>query len=638
MRLKLTLFLALLNIALFSYIFYLESDARKDEGTLGRLVLDSATISQADAISLSGQPVAVPWRLAHTNNRWMVEEPVQWVANPYAVQRLLELLSFLRWETRFTVDSLERSGKTLEDYGLGRDAATLSIAREGAVTQLRLGRPTEIGNRLYVLSPDQSQIFVVQAQILEGVSFDIDSLIERQLVEIPTFEARSFNLTVGNTNAVRVQVARENDRWVFNAPIRVAADSEKVNSSIDVLNSTEVVGFTDPANTAHGLANPALRLNLNGNNRQQTLLLGNLVEGSADPVLRYAKLEARPSVVTVPAAPFEIWFKAQETLRQRRFMELDPAQIGSVEVRFGAEALTLQRLEGGQWQIVESRDGNLNTRPADQPTVDQLLENLAHLEALRFVTDAPSASDLERFGFNDPQRRLSVRLDNGERRTLLIGGFVTEESNGTRENRLYAKREASSSVYLTSSSILYDFPLNPLHYRERVAGSLPAGASITTLRLRDLADDALILELRRPAGTTWNEVLADIPGEADRAAADTMLRAFRRFEVRRFVADDFTDPLSLDADTSLPWRFAMEAEVRLPGGTEDERETRRYVLTERRGGLTQYGGSERLDLTFVLPQPLIDALHPLLFQRPRPDAERNTDPAPVAPTEPVTTP
>lgn len=637
MRLKLTLFLVLLNVALFSYIVYLETrEDRENSEARGHLILPAGTISQAEELALSGEHVESPWTIRRQDDEWHAVQPVEWLANPYAVRRLLDLLSFLQWETRFPVDSIDDAGKELADYGLGEGAAELRITSNNETVTLRVGKPTEIGNRVYILSPDRREVFVVKRDLLSGVNLAAESLINHTVIEIPTFEVESINLSIGAGNAVRVQLSRANREWVFNAPIRAAADSHKVNSALDALHQLEVVRFTDLSPAATGISEPALRLNLNGNNRQQTLLLGAVVDPNAFPVERYAKLEARAVVFTVPAEPFEVWFKAQESLRERHFMDFSPEHAGTLEVGFDNRAITLQKLESGRWQLVQATDGNLTTRPADDKLIQVLLQHLAALEAIRFVTDAPSSSDLDRYGFNDPQRRITVRLGDGNRRTLLVGNFAFGNPDESRPNRVYAKLEEDSSVYLTSASILADLPLNGLYYRERVAGSLPAGAALHAVRIIDLESGQALLDVRKPPQADWEQALADL-SEPLQAAAQALLRAFRHFPVAQFLADSFSAPLELDAERTIPWEFALEADVQLPGGETSNPETRRYLLTERLGGSTQYAGSETLDLTFRLTQDLIDVLQPILFDRPPPTAEAYLNPPEPPATEPANT-
>ncbi len=314
-------------------------------------------------------------------------------------------------------------------------------------------------------------------------------------------------------------------------------------------------------------------------------------------------------------------------------MDFTRENAGALEIQFDDRSTTLQKLESGSWQLVQAQDGNLTTQPADDGLVQELLHNLSTLDAVRFVSDAPSSANLDLWGFNDPQRIITVRLNDGASRTLILGDFVTDD----RENRVYAKRMAGSSVYLTSASILSQFPLSGLHYRERVAGSLPGGAVISKIRIRDLVNEQGVLEMQRGAHDNWESALAE-QDSTDAAAVKALLQAFRRFPVDRFVADEFTDPLQLDRQRTLPWAFLVEADVQLPGGEDKPPEARRYYLSERLGGTTQYAGSPALDLTFLLPQDLIDALHPVLFNRPRPDEETHTDPPEAAPAESATMP
>lgn len=629
MRLRLTLFLLLLNVGLFSYLAYLEN--REGDEIPSRFVFDPGLIERTERIAVQGPALAHPWAAEKDGNRWMVEAPVRWPANPYAVQRLLDLLRSLRWETRFSLEEITDSGRQLTDYGLGEDAATLSLRIEGQSLDIRIGAPTEVGSRLYLLAPGGQEVYVVNRNFLEGVDLSQGSLVSNEVVTIPPFETRGIFVQGGENGAVRVELAREGESWVLRAPIRVAASTEAINAALETVFQVQIGEFVDAGPQQHGLASPFLRLNLNGNNRQQTLLLGNIVDPDAVVLERYAKLEALAAIFTIPAEPFTVWETAQESLRERRFMAFEVDEASAVEVRYGERSLNLQKLESGRWQMVSTDgDGALRTVFAEATVVEDLLRRLATLEALRFATDAPSNDILENAGLRSPQRSVTVRLRNDRSLTLQLGAYVVDELGDGRTNRLYAKRENSASIYVTTASILAAAPLNELHYRERLAGTLPTGAIIEVIRVRDLVDDTVLLEARTQADGKFAPPEGTF-SEEEATAIDTLAAAFRRFPVRRFIADDFTDPLALDAQTQLPWVYALEAEVKLTGAGDEERLTRVYPLTERLGGMTQFAGNARLDIVFTLPLELIDALHPVLFRRPRPDATVNPTPVDTAP-------
>ncbi len=637
MRLKLTSFLVLINIALFAYLVLLERETvpGADES---KAVIAPGVLAQAEEIRVSGPTMDHPWSARREGEGWAVQTPVQWPANPYAMQRILDLLRMLRWETKFSLKEVHESGRSLGDYGLGENSAMLTLVTPAREVTVRLGSPTEVGSRLYLLSPDEEEIYVVQRSLLEGVDLSSGSLIDPAVLHIPPFETRSIYLQVGDNGSVKVEIAREGDSWVLRAPIRVAASTDAVNAALENLYQLQIEEFVSDPRGGFGLSTPYIRINLNGNNRQQTLIIGDIVDPGAMERRRYAKLEARSVIFTVPAEPFEVWRTAQESLRERQIMAFPPEQASALRIRSATESLDLHRLESGRWQLVSTGDDeSLRTVTADDAVIGALLEQLASLEVAQFVSDAPSNVDLERFGFKDPQRTITVRLRNDRSLTVLLGDFVIEELGDQRTTRIYAKRDNSPSIYLTPASILAAVPLNELHYRERIAGSLPSGAFIERLTIRDLEADSLLIDARRDPQEHWT--VSDGTLEADaRSAVLALAEAIRRFPVRQFVTRDFSDPLVLDRETTIPWTFAVEAHVRLAGANANQIETRRYLLTERLGGMTQFGASPTLDLVFTLPINLVDALHPVLFRRPRPDAEINPAPAESAPPVPFEAP
>lgn len=623
MRLKLTFLLLFLNVALFSYLLYLDQSGEVSQSD-SRLVFPPGMVEQAEAVSVQNAATGDSWSATKEGNQWMLEQPARWPANPYAMKSLTSALRSLRWETRFSVDDLSDVGRDLASYGLGESASSLSFRVGSETIAIRLGAPTEIGSRLYVLSPDEEEVFVVQRQILEGLELTSERLFDRQILQIPPVEVRSVYIQGDDSGSSRVELVRENDRWVLRAPIRVAASEVSVSTALDALYLTNALSFTDVAPSIHGLDTPKLRLNINGTQRQQTLLVGNPVDNAAKRLQVYAKLEAYPTIFIIERGGLSVWEQPQETLRERRITPFDPAGVSAVQITGGDRSLNLQMLESGRWQLITSGDdGKLRTLTADAGIVLDLLNRLSSLEALQFVSDAPSDADLARFGLTTPQRTLKIRLENDQAYEIRLGEVDRSSAGEVQRNRLFVSTADNSTVYLTTASILAYTPLGALHYRERTAEVLPTGATITALRLVDLANDAPLLSAEFLADGSMES--AGTLHENETKALLALNKAFRRFPVERFISETFTNPLKLDAETTLAWRFAIEADIQMNGA--DTIETKRYLLTERLGGRTQFAGSEGLDLVFVLPLELIDPLHPLLFDRPRPDREDNPEPA-----------
>jgi len=636
MRLKLTLFLALLNIALFSYIIYLDRGKGGDNRwkDAERLVFAPGLISGATELRIEGTQIKQPWHIIRKNKQWFVTQPISWSANPYATSRLLDLLNTLQWETQFPVDSLAETGRSLADYGLDEQATLLEITQEANQTvKLKIGAPTKIGQRVYVLVDGLKQIYVVPRSLIEAVAMDPELLLSRKIIQIESYEARTVNLQNNSPSGTRVQLSHESGQWVLSTPIRVAADTIAVNQAIDALAEMQVDAFVPAAIENQGLATPTFRIHLTGNNRQQTLLLGNIANPGAIPLKRFAKLESQSTVFTIPVEPLEIWQNAQESLRDRQFIQFDPKKVSDLQISFDTQTISLQKLESGQWQrLLPSTDGQLKTIPADRSTIDRILQRLSELKALQFVSDAPASTDLDRFGFNELQRKAQIGFENGEKKTLLIGQFLLDDLGRTGTNRIYAKCESTPSIYLTTASILSELSLDPLVYRERFVGILPTGTVINDIKLIDLETEKPLLHFTKTAESNWENRLVNQSEEAT-TATFTLLKAIQKFPVRRFISDSFTDPIQLDRTTRIPWAFRIEATLQLPGKESDQSQT--YYLSDRRSGMTQFAGSKEENVIFELPQSLIDSLHPILFTRPRPDAQTNPTPGESLPVLPV---
>lgn len=631
MRFKLTVILVLLNIALFGVIFYMDKEAASEHrfAMEHRLVLAPGLVQEADSLRIEGSQLQQKWVMTRRADEWFLTEPVQWPANYFAVNRILNQLKFLEWETRFSVDEIKKSGRSLADYGLDEPKAILTIRRAEKETLISIGESTQIGNRLYILSPDQTEVYVINRELLDSISIDLEELRSQKIFDIPLFEVRSISMQKStNQRNPAMRLTRGQDGWKFEAPIQIAADSQRVEAVINNLNGLSVISFYSPDPAAQGLNNPSIRLTIEGNNRREMILLGNSVPLESGPLQYYAKLADSPTVFTVPAAPFDTLWETQENLRDKNFLSFDPRELTAIEISLADLNVTLQKLETGAWRVLQMKaGGGLDTWTADPKVTVNVIKELAEVEAQRFVSNAPSASDLKDYGLVEPQRRIILRTDT--EKTLLLGDI------DVNENLIYAKLDAEPFVYKVETSLLHLLKVNALHYRHRVLEEQPRAARIQTILLRNLEEDNTLLELSiEPNSETWTDVLKDRP-EEEREAVLSLVENLRRFEVKDYLRNTFSDAFNLDTGKALPWKFKLTAEINLPGGSEAQVLTRTYFFTERVGGTTQFGGSPHHKVVFTVNQKLLDALFTLTFDRQPLDLE-SMEPAEPIPAKPET--
>ena len=672
MRTKVTLILVFLNVALFFFIFGFERKWRTEENareSRRRVLGPEATNIQF--IELTGPALAAPVRLERNGDSWRITAPYEWPANPFAVERIVKELQFLEHETTYEVANLSTTGLSLADYAL--DAPPLTVTFGSSLPDaetapasatpplpppsLAIGKKTAIGNRLYVLSPDGTRIHVVSQRLADALAIQLEDLRASACFTIPSFEVRSINLQNAGPANVRVRIRREGNRWSFESPIVTRADSTRTEITRNQLVALEVSEFIGAPGenpeqaAASGTNNPTLRITLEGNNRRETLLLGNPIGATAIPadaatspdVAYYARMENQAALFTVvlPGQLLEDLRNAQSALRDPLVLDLADRRIDSLTLsdKDGREVI-LQKLEdpsntanvlatNSGWQVVQrAADGTLRTQPADQAVVEeQLLRDLRELRVNRaedFVRDVPTEAELETWGLNRPERSITLNFAPETIGTLAADNINLLIGANQTGDETFAKLRRQSFVYRVDPAILEKIPVSPLHYRQRLLRELPAGARITGFSLRDLSNGALIYQRELAEGETWDRLFSEMP--SPQGPALTVLREqVRTLRARRFASDHFTDTVTVNGE-ERGWRFRLDVKLSLNGDAGNQVIDSTLFIADRDGGDLQLVGSPEFDVVFAATQRFIDAVWTLSYA-PR-------DPGPIEPTPP----
>lgn len=646
MRTKVTLVLVFLNVALFFFIFRFErtwrTEAASQEARRRVLGPEAADIRELEVTS------AAPggsFTLVRNRDAWSLTRPFDWPANARAAGTIINELQLLEHEAAFNVADLGRNGLSLADYGLDQPklvaAFTAGAPRASggapARTELRLGDTTKDGKRLYLLSPDRQRVHIVNRSLVDSLSIPLDQLRAETLLSVRVFEARSLLIQTGGATPIRARIRREGTRWSFETPILARASKTALELALNQLNALRASSFPASPPTPLPSSAPSLRITLEGNNRQETLFLGEAVPGTrpgAGGTTEFlAQLDGRNAVftVSVPGELLAVLRSAPEALREKRILDFDPAAVTAVALAAPAQPrevpLTLQRLEtpAGQtaaavppWQVVVRASGeqSAQTRPADRAAIQRLLDQLGQAEARVFKSDAPTSADLEEWGFNRPLREVTLSLAPNQPPVVLRIG--TDARRGAYYARVGTGSDAGNSVYEISPELERELPVSAVAWRDRtLTEPLPAAARISALRLTDLASGRTVAE----AG--FNAAGEPSPAPADATPLRELSAWLRAPRAKSFVPGGFTEKVSAAGD-ERPWRLQLEATIVLPAATGVESSSRlSLLLTERLGGSLQFAGSKELDAVFALDQAVIDALWALTY------GSRDPGPAPA---------
>lgn len=603
MRWKITILLILLNIGIFYGIFFFKqyqpNQASSSKNIWGTAIVD------IDRLEIINKAYKEPRIIERHNGQWKITSPIEWPANLFAVQRIITQLQFLIHEARFSIEELEAAGQSLDHYGLKDPNIILKFHGINGDHSLAIGNTTHLGNRLYVMDPDKKNILVVKDSLLDSIVANLEDLRTQQIFNIPLFELNKLKIQLISPHNLKIWLSKDKNSWVFDAPIQTNANNVLVNNAINQLsaiNINRILLGPEAEQARHLLHHPIMKITLEGSNQKQTLIVAKPDKQNENDSEYFAQLEDNSTIFTVSSKPFTALQDAQEELRDKQLITVNPNSLQNLTISQANDKIQLQKLEDGKWQFIShDPSGKLTTINADEDEIDKIQKRLQALTILSFASDAPSNSDLENFGFNDPQR--IIKLEGDKTQTLLIGQIDPSSGN------LYAKLTESPYIYLINPNILSFLPVNELHYKIRLLDKLPKGASINGLKITYLGPKEKILfdEHINPANNNWESILSTLNDNKKKSIIGIM-DGIKEFKVKNYLKNNFENKVTLDPIVQFPWILKVQAEISLASGQNSQIKTIEYFFTKRLSGNLQIGGSSEQNVTFSADQNWIDDL------------------------------
>ncbi len=604
MRLRLTIFLIFANIALFFLIRWFERAPSVEPR--------STDLVQFTTLEISGKNIDKPRVLKFENNRWRIVSPIDWSANLFAVNRIRNQIEFLDKEASFPLSELKARGYKLSEYGLDAPAYTIKYGNGKKMYTLKIGKSAPVGNRVYMLDEQASKIIVVDKEFVESFVIDTERLRNQNVFDIPRFEVSAFSVRLPSKesngalkgNFRRVGLIRDGVDWKFETPIVAAADSNEVTAFLGEICGMAAKSFTgdNVADTGFELSALPTTLTIEGTNRKQVLLIGGKTK---DGSRVYARLEDNPTVFTIDASILKMLSDIQTSLRDKSVARFDVSKVVSMDISKDGNALKFGKLKSGVWDVIgKGKNGATETYPADAATINKILLALKKSRVRSFVSDA-AGENVERYGITADALHIVVTQSDGEKCGLTVGKSYL--SDGARLT--YIRVDGTNSVCGISDDISEMLGTNLLDYRSRILQSLPEKSMLTSVTLTDLSTGNVVFKISSKNGD-FNDAMSKFDIR-QRSAAKKLLDYARNFTVKRYTKNDSTNRGIVVGGKRIPWAYSLKADYEVQGTESTVSESFTCFLTKRLGGLTQYGGAEKSDSTFLLENQLIDSLFEL---------------------------
>ena len=462
MRWKTTGVLFAIAAGLFAFIYFFERHSIPIQPEAG-IKLIPIVPSEVTAIHLKRTNQLALW-VERTNAAWHLTVPLNYPAQPFAVDGFLKLLESATSQTFISLEELNVGSRGLREFGLEVPLATLTLIDPRQRVELEFGSKTPPGDGVYLRLPNSDGIHVVSAELYERLPRSFHDWRDTLLINLAgvpwdRMEAR----TAGRGFAI--QTDRTNRVFHLSKPTPARADSAKLNALLLRLVNASVVRFENDNPRAdlepYGLQPPEAELAF-GLGTNDVVLVQFGKSPTNDPSLVYARRLSNTNIVLVPRSVLEALQTSHSELRDLRLLSFQPAQVDEIEV-IGPENFTVQRRTNGTWTIAAPAP-----IPGDAGLIREWIERLVHLEG---NVEKDVVTDFASYGLAMPTRQFILKDSVPETPSASISNRIIAQLDigGRQGGQFFARsrRTDESAVYSVPAAEVDQLPSAAWQLRDR---------------------------------------------------------------------------------------------------------------------------------------------------------------------------
>ena len=242
--------------------------------------------------------------------------------------------------------------------------------------------------------------------------------------------------------------------------------------------------------------------------------------------------------------------RAKIEAQKGRLWTVDAADVDEMELKRGAEAVTLKRESDG-WRLLVPV-----TARGDRSRVDETLTTLTTARVDREIESAPTR--LDQYGLDKPAAAVTLRLKDGRRLELQLGA---KSPTGVW---VYAREAGKAAVFVVSDTVLRDVPRPLSEFRDKTV--LAFGARQVTAFEVVTREGMLAVE---QVDGRWR-LTRPVALAADTETVTAFLDKLQSTRIKEFVAES---PKSL-----VPYGLERPIRVSIHTGRDKDRVTASLLI------------------------------------------------------------
>jgi hypothetical protein len=565
------------------------------------------------------------YTLAQASEDWELRAPVHDRPDPDKLKSILTAVPDI-WAEQF----VDRPKKDLAEYGLKEPEQKIQVTRPtGDTVTLLIGKQSKMKTRnvmraapnfggppmppqrevvheeyRYAKLENNDQIFEIKADKLKDVFVTADSLRDAHLARFRTEDARRVEL---NQEGHEIVLVKQQDRWRLQKPLDTDAESSKITELLDKLSGLEardkdVLDKADPK--TYGLDKPAATVRVTveqeikgageaktTKTKTWTFLLG---KHDTEKNKLYARMDGWERINSIEDSVLKLVERPALAYRSRRVLDFSTADLAKIEVKRAGEQFTLEQTKG-TWRLATPVQADI-----DSSKVFQLADDLGRLEAVEYISDAPTPKDLDQsYGLAQPALTAKTTFTDAKKpsQTLLVG----KQRPGKQE--YFAKLDSGPAVFTIKKESYETLSQASLAYRPLQLWQLSA-EDIKELRLRKAGPE---YSLKRD-GQNW-KIAGPFETPASVDLAKPMTDELANVRCERYAAHSAKDLKTYGLDKPYLRVALQEKEQGKPGEKPPPKE--RVLLigsVTGKDAKTRYAKLGDGEAVFVIGDKLVSAV------------------------------
>lgn len=567
--------LIIANIILGIAIYFSLQNKDDNKNSFNEILI--STLSDLHAVTLVEENNGIRVCLIKNQTEWFLEEPYKWEADKLALSSFQTKLAHLNIKELTSLENLKQKGEILEDYGINEKTSLIKLRNSDSIIEFRIGNLTRDRKSAYCLVHSsklkEKKIYRIDKEIIEFCKKSPKEWTNTTFIKTPLYAIDSISITFEGSENLKnkTNLLKKDQNWFFTEPFSGEADTEKVLFQLNSLISSRILDFKVDDSHLDIVKNSfKARLEISGFNETETFEFQSIDNDVITGITNSSKTKFR-----LEKEFLSLLSDWSTQLRSRSIFNFSENEIETLEVAYGNKKVSFFKDNLRQWQTSESNSTTKRIIKADVEDIKTFFREMNSATVDQFLSTKIDEKVLTNLNIGEPVYKLNVKSSDSSTNSYFFNRTTDEDKMWTvidQKNGLVCLIQKDFNKLLKITSI--NFRTKNLLDEKFIPG-------IIMLHNYD-NNKSFSIECNR---TETTEPLNNLSAET-------------------FLDNAFSEDGTWVNGDWIPWKYSLsfsEHDKKDFSGTK-------FLLSDRKGAGTWYGGDPKSELIFQFPINVIDSL------------------------------